>query len=173
MAAVLLVWIGVGWWAAGSTVQWVSAALARGRRPEGVVPHRPADFSVVAPLKGAPDASPAYIAALRALADQGAEILICVADAEDGAIAATRASWPDAPILIGSDSTFNPKMNNVRKGLEAARRPVMALCDAGVAVDADALCRSAAPLSDKVGLVLALKAGEAPGNFAAELERAY
>ena len=29
------------------------------------------------------------------------------------------------------------------------------------------------PLSDTVGLVLALKAGEAPGNFAAELERAY
>ena len=35
------------------------------------------------------------------------------------------------------------------------------------------LCRAAAPLSDTVGLVLALKAGEAPGNFAADLERAY
>ena len=46
-------------------------------------------------------------------------------------------SWPDAPILIGSDTTFNPKMNNVRKGLEAARRPVVALCDAGIVLDAD------------------------------------
>ena len=64
-------------------------------------------------------------------------------------------------------------MNNVRKGLEAARRPVVALCDAGIVLDAGTLCRAAAPLSDKVGLVLALKAGEAPGNFAAELERAY
>jgi ceramide glucosyltransferase len=173
MAADLVVWIGVGWWAVGSAVQWASAALARASRPEGVVHHRPADFSVVAPLNGAADASPAYIAALRALADQGAEILICVADAEDGAIAATRACWPDAPILIGSDSTFNPKMNNVRKGLEAARREVVALCDAGVAIEADGLCRAAAPLSDKVGLVLALKAGERPGNFPAELERAY
>ncbi len=35
------------------------------------------------------------------------------------------------------------------------------------------LCRAAAPLSDKVGLVLALKAGERPENFAAEIERAY
>ena len=84
-----------------------------------------------------------------------------------------RAQWPDAPILIGSDDTFNPKMNNVRKGLEAARRPVVALCDAGIVLDADELCRAAAALSDKVGLVLALKAAEAPENFAAEIERAY
>jgi ceramide glucosyltransferase len=173
MVADLAVWIGIGWWAAASAVQWGSAALARGPRPEGGGHHGPADFSIVAPLNGAADASPAYIAALRMLAGQGAEILICVADAADGAIAAIKAEWPDAPILIGSDSTFNPKMNNVRKGLEAARRPVVALCDAGVAIDADTLRRAAAPLSDKVGLVLALKAGEAPGNFAAELERAY
>jgi ceramide glucosyltransferase len=173
MVADLAVWIGIGWWAAASAVQWGSAALSRGPRPEGGGHHGPADFSIVAPLNGAADASPAYIAALRTLAGQGAEILICVADAADGAIAAIKAEWPDAPILIGSDSTFNPKMNNVRKGLEAARRPVVALCDAGVAIDADTLRRAAAPLSDKVGLVLALKAGEAPGNFAAELERAY
>ena len=88
-------------------------------------------------------------------------------------MAAIRALWPEAPILVGSDTTFNPKMNNVRKGLEAASRPVVALCDAGILLDAETLCRAAAPLSDKVGLVLALKAGEAPENFAAELERAY
>ena len=108
--------------------------------------HRPADFSVVAPLSGAADASPAYVGALRALAGQGAEILICVASEDDGAVAATRALWPDAPILIGSDTTFNPKMNNVRKGLEAAARPVVALCDAGIALDADVLARAAAAL---------------------------
>src|SRR5262249_30664089 len=72
-----------------------------------------------------------------------------------------------------SDTTFNPKMNNVRKGLEAASRPVVALCDAGIELDATALCRVAAPLADGIGLVLALKAAEAPENFAAELERAY
>ena len=135
--------------------------------------HRPDDFSIVAPLKGAADASPAYISALRALSQAGAEVLICVANADDPAAAATRAAWPDAPLLVGADTTFNPKMNNVRKGLEIASRPVVALCDAGIALGVDDLRRAAAALSDEVGLVLALKAAEAPENFAAELERAY
>jgi len=107
------------------------------------------------------------------LAGQGAEILICIASEADGAVAATRELWADAPILIGEDTTFNPKMNNVRKGLEAAARPVVALCDAGIALDAGVLARAAAALSPKVGLVLALKAAEAPQTFAAEIERAY
>src|SRR3954470_19780818 len=169
----LLLWIGSAWWAAASAIQWASAGLARHPRREATPHHRPADFSIVAPLNGAADASPAYIAALRGLAGQGAEILICVADAEDGAMAAVQALWTNAPVLVGSDTTFNPKMNNVRKGLEAARRPVVALCDAGIILTADTLCRAAAPLSDTVGLVLALKAAEAPANFAAELECAY
>jgi ceramide glucosyltransferase len=173
MAADLLTWIGAGWWTLGTAVQWASAALARTPRPAGPVRHRPADFSVVAPLNGAADASPAYIGALGALAGQGAEILLCVADEADGAVAATRALWPDAPLLIGRDTTFNPKMNNVRKGLEAASRPVVALCDAGIALDADTLARAAAALSPETGLVLALKAAEAPQTFAAEIERAY
>jgi ceramide glucosyltransferase len=65
-------------------------------------------------------------------------------------------------VLVGSDTTFNPKMNNVRKGLEAARRPVVALCDAGIVLDADTLAAPPRALSDTVGLVLALKAAEAP-----------
>ena len=169
----LLVWIGFGWWVVASAVQWASAGLGRTSRAAARVHHRPSDFSIVAPLNGAADASTAYVGALRTLAEQGAEILICIADREDGALGAVRAHWPDAPVLVGRDTTFNPKMNNVRKGLEAASRPVVALCDAGIALDAEVLCRAAAPLSDKVGLVLALKAAEVPGNFAAELERAY
>jgi len=168
-----LVWVGLCWWSASLVVHWASAALARTARPAGPVRHRPADFSIVAPMLGASDASPGYVGALRALADAGAEILVCVGRDDDGAVAATRAVWPQAPILVGSDTTFNPKMNNVRKGLEAASRPVVALCDAGIILDGDTLCRAAAPLSDKVGLVLALKAAETPENFAAELERVY
>jgi ceramide glucosyltransferase len=169
----LLMWVGFGWWAVASTVQWTSAGLARKSRPAAAVHHRASDFSIVAPLNGAADASSAYVDALRSLCEQGAEVLICIADGEDGALGAVRAQWPEAPVLIGRDTTFNPKMNNVRKGLEAASRPVVALCDAGIVLDAEILCRAAAPLSEKVGLVLALKAAEAPGNFAAELERAY
>ena len=40
-------------------------------------------------------------------------------------------------------------------------------------LDAGELAAAAAQLSDKVGLVLALKAGERPENFAAEMECAY
>lgn len=173
MAGNALVWLGLGWWLAGSTIQWASAALARRPDPLPGMRHRPEDFSIVAPLKGASDASPLYIASLRALSQAGAEVLVCVASADDGAVAATRALWPDAPLLVGADTTFNPKMNNVRKGLEAASRPVVALCDAGIALGGDDLRCAAAALSDEVGLVLALKAADAAANFAAEIERAY
>ena len=173
MLAAVLAWIGLGWWAFTTVIHWLSAALARRRRPAAAAHHAAADFSIVAPLAGRHDASPAYIGALEELSHQGTEVLICVAGEGDEAIAQTRALWPAAPILIGSDDTFNPKMNNVRKGLEAASRSVVVLCDAGVAVTLDDLRRAATELSDKVGLVLGLKAGWAPANFAAELECAY
>lgn len=177
MEAGTLVWLGAGWWSFCSVFQWVSAAL--GRRPPRRISSgsradfNPVDFSIVAPMVGAGDASPFYVESLRTLGQAGAEVLICVPRDDDAAVPAVREVWPDAPILVGSDTTFNPKMNNVRKGLEAARRQVVALCDAGVILDAALLRKAAAPLADGVGLVLALKAGEAPGNFAAELERAY
>jgi ceramide glucosyltransferase len=167
------IWLGLGWWSFTSIVHWTSAALARRPRPGVTVRHRAADFSIVAPMNGAGDASADYVRALAGLAGAGAEILICVAQADDGAVAPVRAVWPDAPILVGNDNTFNPKMNNVRKGLEAASRRIVALCDAGTVFGEDELCRAAAPLSDTVGLVLALKMAEAPENFAAEMERAY
>lgn len=177
MAAGALAWAGLGWWMASSALHWATAILAGQRRPPpdrlSAVNHSPVDFSIVAPMSGAADASIAYVQALMALSGAGAEVLICVASEDDAAVAPVRAVWSDAPILAGSDTTFNPKMNNVRKGLEAASRPFVALCDAGILLDAENLRRAALPLSDTVGLVLALKAGEAPGNFAAELERSY
>ena len=168
-----LAWFGFGWWSLGSAIQWGSAALARTPRPAPTVSHRADDFSIVAPMAGAEDATAAYVQGLRRLAEAGAEVLICVARADDDAVAPTRALWPEAPILVGNDDTFNPKMNNVRKGLEAACRPIVALCDAGIELGLDELLRAAAPLSTGVGLVLALKAAETPQTFAAEIERAY
>ncbi len=177
----VLIGLGLGWWLVATSLHWLTAGLARRPRGEGLgaAPAadgagRPAaDFSLVAPMNGAADASPAFVKSLQRLAEDGAEILICVAAEDDGAIAATRAEWPEARILVGSDHTFNPKMNNVRKGLEAASRAIVALCDAGISLDAALLARVARPLSDEVGLVLALKAAEAPQNFAAEIEAAY
>jgi ceramide glucosyltransferase len=176
MDAAVSAWLGLAWWSAGSAIHWASAALAR--RPRRLAPAAAAlrpisDFSIVAPMSGVGDATEAYVRSLQALSRAGAEILICIARADDGAIAPTRALWPEAPILVGTDATFNPKMNNVRKGLEAARRPIVALCDAGILAEAEQLSRAAAPLSDTVGLVLALKAAVSVLNFAAELECSY
>jgi ceramide glucosyltransferase len=173
MAACILFWTGLGWWAATMAVQWISAGLGRWRRPADPVRHGAADFSIVAPMVGVRDASPAYVRRLADLSRAGAEVLICVTTEHDEAVGRTRAEWPDAPILVGSDDTFNPKLNNVRKGLEAASRPVVALCDAGIDLTLSELASAAAHLSDKVGLVLALKAGDRPENFAAEMECSY
>jgi ceramide glucosyltransferase len=173
MAGGILFWVFGGWWAATLLVQGVSAGLARSRRPIGLRRHGPADFSVVAPVSGGRDASDAYIRTLAALARRGAEVLVCVTSEDDPALRQVRALWPDAAVLVGSDDTFNPKLNNVRKGLEAATRPVVALCDAGIALTEDDLAAAAGELSDEVGLVLALKVGDRPENFAAEMECAY
>jgi ceramide glucosyltransferase len=173
MAACILFWAGLGWWLATMAVQWISAGLGRWRRPADPVRHGAADFSIVAPMVGARDASPAYVRRLAELSRSGAEVLICVTTEHDEAVGRTRAEWPDAPILVGSDDTFNPKLNNVRKGLEAASRPVVALCDAGIDLTLSELTAAAAHLSDKVGLVLALKVGDRPENFAAEMECSY
>jgi len=173
MSAGALFWAGLSWWSVTMGVQWLSAGLARLSRPAAPVRHGAADFSVVAPMVGRRDASEPYVRALRRLAEAGAEILVCVTSESDEAVAAVRAHWPQATILVGSDDTFNPKLNNVRKGFEAASRPVVMLCDAGIAVTEADLAAAAALLSDKVGLVLALKVGTHPGNFAGAMECAY
>ena len=170
--------MGLGWWTFSTAVHWGSAAIARHFRRSPPARHQAADFSIVAPLNGAADASPAYIAALAELSRAGAEI-----PSAWRAPTTVRSSRPiagggaalgvDAPLLVGQDDTFNPKMNNVRKGLEAASRDVVALCDAGIVLTLDELRGAAAALSDRVGLVLALKAAENPEGFAAEMECAY
>jgi ceramide glucosyltransferase len=173
MAACILFWAGLGWWLATMAVQWISAGLGRWRRPADPVRHGAVDFSIVAPMVGVRDASPAYVRGLAELSRAGAEVLICVTSEDDEAVGRIRTDWPDAPILVGSDDTFNPKLNNVRKGLEAASRPVVALCDAGIDLTLAEIAQAAAHPSDKVGLVLALKTGDRPENFAAEMECSY
>src|SRR5215469_15616097 len=106
----VLEWLGLGWWAAGTGLHWLTAGLARRPRPPAVPPaeigaRSAADFSVVAPMKGTADASFDYVKCLQRLAEEGAEILICVSGEDDAAIAEVRSIWPEAPILVGSDTT--------------------------------------------------------------------
>lgn len=162
------------WWIFAVAVQWLSAWKGRKPcRPIAAPWHCAADFSIVAPMVGEGDAPPAYVDALSLLAQAGAEVLICVEREEDTAVAAVRRLWPGATILVGADRRFTAKVNNVEKGFRAATRQVVALCDAGALLTVELLAQAAAPLSETTGMVLALKAAEEPGSFAAEIERAY
>jgi ceramide glucosyltransferase len=68
MAACVLFWMATGWWAATLVLQWTSAGLGRWKRPTAPLRHRAADFSIVAPMAGARDASAAYVRSLAELA---------------------------------------------------------------------------------------------------------
>lgn len=173
MARAILIACSV-WWLVTFVIQWLSAWKGRkSSRPLEPVRHQAADFSVVAPMVGAEDATPGYVDALNLLAREGVEVLICVEREEDDAVAVVRRLWLDAPILFGLDTRFTAKVNNVEKGFRAASRPIVALCDAGALLTVEQLKRAAAPLSHTTGMVLALKAAEEPASFAAEIERAY
>src|SRR5262249_48632566 len=136
-------------------------------------------FSVVAPMKGAADASREYVAALADLARRGAEVLICIASPSDPAVALARQHWRDcdagdAPILLGDDGvSFNPKVNNMEKGLSAARGEWIAVCDAGVLLRAGQLVEAVGAAGPDVGLVLMPKAPCRPGSLACEVECAF
>ena len=137
------------WWLFTFVIQWLSAW--KGRKPcRPIEPprHSAADFSVVAPMVGAGDATPAYVDALSLLSRAGAEVLICVEREEDEAVAAVRRLWPEATILFGAERRFTAKVNNVEKGFRAATRQIVALCDAGALLTVDLLARAAAPLSE-------------------------
>jgi len=172
-------WFAAGWCLFANSIHVASTILARGggARPTG--PGIPISrLSVVAPMRGEGDASPEYLDALAGLQREGAEVLICVADASDGAAEVVRRHWLDAgqghpPLLIGALDTFNPKMNNAAKGFDMARGDVVALCDAGVLLDGETVAGAMGALSGRVGLVLALKWAEAGEGAAAALEAAW
>ena len=87
-----LVWIGFGWWSASTIVHWLSAALARWPRPPIAAHDQASDFSIVAPMNGAADAS-AGLTLGDGIAD-APEAALSQKSGEDGkpCPAATRAS---------------------------------------------------------------------------------
>jgi ceramide glucosyltransferase len=150
-------------------------ALVRHRKPASEPPPASA-FSVVAPMVGDGDASPAYVAALVDLAKAGAEVLICVEEYDDPAAERVTLHWTYLtgelpPLLIGRAAiSFNPKVNNIAKGLETASRPLIVVMDSGSLLKVDELRAMGAMIDERTGLVQGLKPPRDARNWAAEAE---
>ncbi|MBM3619848.1 MAG: glycosyltransferase [Alphaproteobacteria bacterium] len=150
-------------------------ALVRHRKPAGEPPPASA-FTVVAPMVGDGDASPAYVAALVDLAKAGAEVLICVEEYDDPAAERVTLHWTYLtgelpPLLIGRATiSFNPKVNNIAKGLETASRSLIVVMDSGSLLRVDELRAMGAMINERTGLVQGLKPPRGARNWAAEAE---
>lgn len=150
-------------------------ALVRHRQPAGEPPPASA-FTVVAPMVGDTDASAAYVAALVDLAKAGAEVLICVEEYDDPAAERVTLHWTYLtgelpPLLIGRATiSFNPKVNNIAKGLETASRSLIVVMDSGSLLRVDELRAMGAMINERTGLVQGLKPPRGARNWAAEAE---
>jgi ceramide glucosyltransferase len=150
-------------------------ALVRHRKPAGEPPPASA-FTVVAPMVGDSDASAAYVAALVDLAKAGAEVLICVEEYDDPAAERVTVHWTYLtgelpPLLIGRATiSFNPKVNNIAKGLETASRSLIVVMDSGSLLRVDELRAMGAMINERTGLVQGLKPPRGARNWAAEAE---
>jgi ceramide glucosyltransferase len=161
--------------AAGWHVATHLLALVRHRKPAGEPPPASA-FTIVAPMVGDSDASAAYVAALVDLSNAGAEVLICVEEYDDPAAERVTVHWnyltgEPPPMLVGRTSvSFNPKVNNIAKGLETASRPLIVVMDSGSLLRVDELRAMGAMITERTGLVQGLKPPRGARNWAAEAE---
>ncbi len=107
------------------------------------------------------------------------EILFCAADETDPAVALARelvAAHPSAKaqVLVGNDRlSANPKLNNLAKGLAAARAEIVVMTDANLALPPDYLATLDDAWQPDTGLVSAPALGTRPGNFWGAVECAF
>ena len=86
------------------------------------------------------------------------------------------AAHPAVParLLIGDERpSYNPKLNNIVKGWDAARRDWIILADSNVLMPPDYVQRLKSCWRADTGLVCSVPIGSAPRNFWAELECAF
>lgn len=168
--AAILWCVATGWFVATHLL-----ALVRHRKPDGEPPPASA-FTIVAPMVGDGDASAAYVAALVDLSKAGAEVLICVEEYDDPAAERVTLHWTyqtgePPPLLVGRATiSFNPKVNNIAKGLETASRSLIVVMDSGSLLRVDELRTMGAMINERTGLVQGLKPPRGARNWAAEAE---
>ena len=150
----------------------------RHTRPASPPAARP-PVTVVRPLRGLETFSRETLRSTFEIAYPDYEIIFCVADRHDPIIPlvhAVIAECPerDASILIGLDRLGdNPKLNNMAKGLRAARFGHIVFVDSNVFTPRDYLDQLVSTLEDGAGMVSAPPVGLLPQGFWASLECAF
>lgn len=149
--------------------------MLRRTEPTGFRPR----ISLIRPVKGL---DPHDYATLESSFTQdypGYEVIFCAEDPADPACAPLRqlmGRHPEVParLLTGRSSlSANPKLNNVEKGVEAARSDWFVLTDANLMLDPDYLAELADAWSQGTGLVSGPPIGSDPENFWGALECAF
>jgi ceramide glucosyltransferase len=173
-SAVLFWTIGV-WWLATTVVYVATIFLPRWPIAK-LIPKRWPAVSVVVPVKGIDAELDSNLDALFRQSYAEYELLFMVAEPSDLAIAIIEAAIArhpaiDARLIVGdSKVSANPKVNNLAKSEQAARHPLLLMCDANIAVQSDMLRSMVALLRPEVGLVSTVPIAVRPGNFIGELE---
>lgn len=107
------------------------------------------------------------------------EVLFCAASEDDPAVALARdlvAAHPEvkAQVLVGdTPMSANPKLNNLVKGLDAAKGDIVVMTDANLLLPPDYLATLDETWQSDTGLVSAPAVGTRPGNFWGAVECAF
>jgi len=163
------------WWLAATVVYVGTIALPR-RRVTGISPSQWPAVSLVVPVKGIEAELDGNLDALFCQSYGEFELIFMVAEPTDPAIARVEVALArhpaiEARIIVGDTKVSdNPKVNNLVKSEEAARHPLMLMCDSNIAIQPNMLRSMVALLQPEVGLVSAIPVAVRPGNFVAELE---
>ncbi len=153
------------------------SAMTRGR-PATARHDRPG-ISVLRPVCGLENQLEQTLATTFAADYPLFEILFCVASPSDPAIPVVNrliAAHPAiaARLLIGDDRiSGNPKLNNLVKGWQAARHPMILMADSNVLLPPDYLTRLLDQWTPGTGLVSSPPIGVQPDGFWARLECAF
>ncbi len=143
-------------------------------RPEGA-PH----ITLLRPVCGLDPLDAETLGSSFALDYPAFEVIFCVADGDDPVVPLVRrliAAHPDvsARLLVGDAAvSANPKLNNLEKGWQAARGPLVVMADSNLLLPRDYLWQLLAARGPDVGLVSSPPVGVRPAGAWAELECAF
>ncbi len=178
-------WLAVGFGAATTSLQVVTAGLAAVRsRPWPRSQHSPSvdrtqAVTIIRPVRGLDQYDELTLRSGFELDYPTYELIFCCEDRDDPAIGAVNrliAVYPHvkARLLISPDkTTANPKLNNMIKGWDEARTNWVILADCNVLMPVDYVDRLLGGWKTDTGLLCSPPIGSMPEGFWAHLECAF